>query len=266
MPRSSSRTLGVQEALSALLYQPYECRNDSSDSDEWPLDGGSVSVPAAAAGWLQQEASSLGRRLPSVSSAPVLGADVSSGASRMVSVSVEAEGGPAATGLPADEVETEDEERRLCSMPHVSSVQIVPCERTFTSTEAQTDPDSREQRRRERRERRQLRLMRNSAPPPPPPVVQVVGGSVAPGATTIATSVEELPDRLLPDLLMNSYHQPPPYSTLPIRAIAGPPPPPQGILVPTTALAAAPGSPPAPLVHQPLAMRFSFPISPSSRR
>ncbi|XP_059470403.1 uncharacterized protein LOC132193636 isoform X2 [Neocloeon triangulifer] len=182
----------------------------------------------------------------------------------MVSVSVE--GGPAAGGLPAaaDDVETEDEERRLCSMPHVSSVQIVPCggggsgggeARTFTSTEAQTEPDNREQRRRERRERRQQRLLRNSAPAAAPaPTLAAPGG---------ATTVEIPAERLLPDLLMNSYQQPPPYSTLPIRTIAGPPPP---LLVPTTALATAtPGSPPA-LVHQPLAMRFSFPISPTSRR
>jgi hypothetical protein len=278
VPRSSSRSLGVQEALSALLYQPYECRNDSSDSDEWPLDGGTRNNPS---GWLQQEEAlapppppSLGR-LPTSSSvvsrsAPVLGADVSScAASRMVSVSVEGEGGPvAATGLPADELETEDEERRLCSMPHVSSVQIVPCERTFTSTEAQTDPDSREQRRRERRERRQQRLMRNPpAPPPPAPTVVSSSTTTTPVVATLTTTVgDDVPERLLPDLLMNSYHQPPPYSTLPIRAIAGPPPPPPGLLVPTTALTAAPGTSPPPLVHQPLAMRFSFPISPSSRR
>ncbi|CAB3379224.1 Hypothetical predicted protein [Cloeon dipterum] len=268
VPRSSSRSLG--EALSTLLYQPYECRDDSSSSSDEeqmimtedgkrPADGASVveEPPASSGrGGVQEEAEEKWQAV-SVSSEASAGADaaVSPVAPRMVSVSVEAGPPAASSAAPAvaapEELETEDEERRLCSVPHVSSVQIVACERTFTSSEAQTDLDSREQRRRQRRERRQQRLLSRAHPAPAP--------------RPCRRRRRAPMDRLLPDLLVNSYlQQPPPYSTLPIRTIAGPPPPPpQGLLLPAAALGSPP---PPPLVHQPLAMRLSFPITPSSRR
>lgn len=80
-------------------------------------------------------------------------------------------------------------------------------ERTYASTEAQTDETAcssayREQRRRERRERRQQQ--RRVQPPavssPPPPRSDA--------------AADARPDRLLPDLLLNSHLPPPVYATV----------------------------------------------------
>lgn len=97
-----------------------------------------------------------------------------------------------------------------------------PQERTYASTEAQTDETAcsstyREQRRRERRERRLQQQRRVHPPPPPPPALS---SSLLPPPPpplllqqqpAIAVSVD--PDRL-PDLLLNSHLPPPLYTTV----------------------------------------------------
>jgi len=98
-------------------------------------------------------------------------------------------------------------------------------ERTYASTEAQTDETAcssayREQRRRERRERRLQQQRRVHPPPPPPPALS--SSSLLPPPppplllqqqqqSGIAVSVD--PDRL-PDLLLNSHLPPPLYTTV----------------------------------------------------
>ncbi|CAI6362301.1 unnamed protein product [Macrosiphum euphorbiae] len=100
-----------------------------------------------------------------------------------------------------------------------------PQERTYASTEAQTDETAcssayREQRRRERRERRLQQQRRVHPPPPPPPALS--SSSLLPPPPpplllqqqqqpSIAVSVD--PDRL-PDLLLNSHLPPPLYTTV----------------------------------------------------
>lgn len=94
-----------------------------------------------------------------------------------------------------------------------------PAERTYASTEAQTDETAcssayREQRRRERRERRQQQR-RVHPPPPPPPALASPSLLLPPpplSAVTAAAAVSVDPDRL-PDLLLNSPHLPPPLYT-----------------------------------------------------
>ncbi|XP_022174141.1 uncharacterized protein LOC111036435 [Myzus persicae] len=102
----------------------------------------------------------------------------------------------------------------------------VAAERTYASTEAQTDETAcssayREQRRRERRERRLQQQRRVHPPPPPPPALS--SSSLLPPPppplllqqqqqqSGIAVSVD--PDRL-PDLLLNSHLPPPLYTTV----------------------------------------------------
>ncbi|XP_059612673.1 uncharacterized protein LOC132259138 [Phlebotomus argentipes] len=97
---------------------------------------------------------------------------------------------------------------------HVSEEVCADPERTFTSTEAQTDDlpvhrppvsgiSAREQRRRERRERRQARSRSQH---------------IHPHGAVVRPAFEILPD------ILNS-HLPPPYSTLPLDTSSPPPPP-----------------------------------------
>ncbi|XP_055691056.1 uncharacterized protein LOC129794292 isoform X2 [Lutzomyia longipalpis] len=127
-------------------------------------------------------------------------------------------------------------------------------ERTFTSTEAQTDDlpaprrsqetfvlSAREQRRRERRGRRQVRTRSQHIHPP--------GAVVRPAF------------EILPDIL--NSHLPPPYSTLPIDTSSPPPPP----LLPPPLI---PTIPVGPVVAAPNDTRYVFPLpiirrSPSER-
>ena len=173
---------------------------------------------------------------------------------------------------------------------HVSNVQIVPTsgsgdqqqvtpERTFTSTEAQTDdvgpapvPPNREQRRRERREQRRhaRRSLLNGGPPAAPTVPPALGSALL-GAVPLgpappppppqaaaalwqtqltADAVSPVSDRL-PDLLHS--HLPPPYTTLPLMGI-------HHVLPSGAGAMAPPASPP------PAGLRFPFPLMPSSRR
>ncbi|XP_025208157.1 LOW QUALITY PROTEIN: uncharacterized protein LOC112603683 [Melanaphis sacchari] len=97
-------------------------------------------------------------------------------------------------------------------------------ERTYASTEAQTDETAcssayREQRRRERRERRLQQQRRVHPPPPPPPALSSSSLLPPPPPTlllqqqqsAIAVPVDQ--DRL-PDLLLNSHLPPPLYTTV----------------------------------------------------
>ncbi|XP_068084201.1 uncharacterized protein [Anabrus simplex] len=141
-------------------------------------------------------------------------------------------------------------------------------QRTFTSTEAQTDDiggevvstpvspnaraSNREQRRRERRERRHQRRLntQNSASGPHhhhDPQWQAQVG-------------ERLPD------ILNS-HLPPPYTTLPPMGLHHPPPPPPTVPhpPPPVPVPVSPGSPPPPH-HPPPGMRFPFQLTPTGRR
>uniref|UniRef100_A0A1B0C9C1 Uncharacterized protein n=1 Tax=Lutzomyia longipalpis TaxID=7200 RepID=A0A1B0C9C1_LUTLO len=117
-------------------------------------------------------------------------------------------------------------------------------ERTFTSTEAQTDDlpaprrsqetfvlSAREQRRRERRGRRQVRTRSQHIHPP--------GAVVRPAF------------EILPDIL--NSHLPPPYSTLPIDTSSPPPPP----LLPPPLI---PTIPVGPVVAAPNDTRYVFPL------
>lgn len=112
--------------------------------------------------------------------------------------------------------ETGDTQVSEC--PRQEDVVSADPERTFTSTEAQTDDlpvrgtettlsqggiSAREQRRRERRERRQARTRSQHIHPP--------GAVVRPAF------------EILPDIL--NSHLPPPYSTLPLDSSSPPPPP-----------------------------------------
>lgn len=94
-------------------------------------------------------------------------------------------------------------------------------ERTFASTEAQTDETAcssayREQRRRERRERRQQQR-RVHPPPPPPPALSTSSLLLPPppqsAVNGAALAVPFDSDRL-PDLLLNSHLPPPLYTTV----------------------------------------------------
>lgn len=106
--------------------------------------------------------------------------------------------------------------------PVAQVVTASAAERTYASTEAQTDETAcsstyREQRRRERRERRQQQR-RVHPPPPPPPALS--SSSLLPsspqqqsGVATALAAVPVDPDRL-PDLLLNSHLPPPLYTTV----------------------------------------------------
>lgn len=98
-------------------------------------------------------------------------------------------------------------------------------ERTYASTEAQTDETAcssayREQRRRERRERR-LQQQRRVHPPPPPPPALSSSSLLPPPPPTLLLQQQQQPaiavpvdqDRL-PDLLLNSHLPPPLYTTV----------------------------------------------------
>ncbi|XP_050430038.1 uncharacterized protein LOC126839088 [Adelges cooleyi] len=136
-------------------------------------------------------------------------------------------------------------------------------ERTYASTEAQTDETAcssayREQRRRERRERRQQQ--RRVHPPPPPPPLPPV---------SMAVPVDHRPDRL-PDLLLNSHLPPPLYTTVgggcDVAARANL----QAALLPTFQHphhlpAVAPG-PVGPAVNTPGGFRLPFGFIPTRRR
>lgn len=93
-------------------------------------------------------------------------------------------------------------------------------ERTYASTEAQTDETAcssayREQRRRERRERRQQQRRVHPPPPPPPPPALSTSTLLPPSPphTGVSLPVPIDPDRL-PDLLLNSHLPPPLYTTV----------------------------------------------------
>lgn len=98
-------------------------------------------------------------------------------------------------------------------------------ERTYASTEAQTDETAcssayREQRRRERRERRLQQQRRVHPPPPPPPALSSSSLLPPPPPPTLllqqqqpAIAVPVDQDRL-PDLLLNSHLPPPLYTTV----------------------------------------------------
>lgn len=98
---------------------------------------------------------------------------------------------------------------------------VTTSERTYASTEAQTDamafpafPSAyREQRRRERRERRQQQR-RVHPPPPPPPALSTA--SLLPPPPQSAIGALTMPYDLdrLPDLLLNSHLPPPLYTTV----------------------------------------------------
>lgn len=98
-------------------------------------------------------------------------------------------------------------------------VQVTAAERTYASTEAQTDETAcssayREQRRRERRERRQQQ--RRVHPPPPPPPALSSSSLLQPlpqPQPSVAALPVDHPDRL-PDLLLNSHLPPPLYTTV----------------------------------------------------
>ncbi|VVC43184.1 Hypothetical protein CINCED_3A012264 [Cinara cedri] len=107
--------------------------------------------------------------------------------------------------------------------PVVQVMTASAAERTYASTEAQTDETAcssayREQRRRERRERRQQQR-RVHPPPPPPPALS--SSSLLPshpqqqqsGVAAALAAVPIDPDRL-PDLLLNSQLPPPVYTTV----------------------------------------------------
>lgn len=106
--------------------------------------------------------------------------------------------------------------------PPVVQVTASAAERTYASTEAQTDETAcssayREQRRRERRERRQQQRRVHPPPPPPPALSSSSLLQPLPPLSAVASSLAALPvdhpDRL-PDLLLNSHLPPPLYTTI----------------------------------------------------
>lgn len=165
--------------------------------------------------------------------------------------------------------------------------QMAVAERTYASTEAQTDETAcssayREQRRRERRERRLQQQRRVHPPPPPPPALS--SSSLLPPPPPplllqqqqqqhqpgIAVSVD--PDRL-PDLLLNSHLPPPLYTTvgggvcdvaMATRAANM-----QASLLPPTTFQhphQPPGAPVGSAVNTPGGFRLPFGIIPARRR
>lgn len=97
-------------------------------------------------------------------------------------------------------------------------LQTAAAERTYASTEAQTDETAcssayREQRRRERRERRQQQRRVHPPPPPPPALSTSTLLPPSPPHTGTGLPVSIDPDRL-PDLLLNSHLPPPLYTTV----------------------------------------------------
>ncbi|XP_025405225.1 uncharacterized protein LOC112679572 [Sipha flava] len=98
---------------------------------------------------------------------------------------------------------------------------VTTAERTYASTEAQTDamafpafPSTyREQRRRERRERRQQQR-RVHPPPPPPPALSTASLLPPPPQSAIAGLTMPYDLDRLPDLLLNSHLPPPLYTTV----------------------------------------------------
>ncbi|XP_046991827.1 nascent polypeptide-associated complex subunit alpha, muscle-specific form-like [Schistocerca americana] len=259
-----------RDALSSLLWQPYDCRSDddaapallaSSASSSPSTSSSESSVAAAPLLALRRWPAAEAAALPSLAAGAAVGggrgrdqlpfgclqccADSSRAACpRDMLVNVPAPPpqqatpstvlAPSSSSSPPSQPESVSVVVNSGSFPVVNVTNV----RTFTSTEAQTDDfgdvpgPGAAPRRRERRERRQQRRLGAAPGAVPPPLAD--GPPPPPG------------DRL-PDLLHS--HLPPPYSTLPLPPQQPPPPPHH--------------PPPPPAVS---GMRFPFQISPAGAR